>query len=100
MRYVRTLYSVLRTGTRQLVEDKRLLSGDGSGTVLQSTGGSGTVTLTESCLRGGNRGKQKMQKIQGKKFKEIYSGFVNGILRDPKCKIARAVWKGWNRQSH
>ena len=34
--------------------------------------------LTESCIRG-NRGKQKMQKIHGKKLEEIYLGFVNGI---------------------
>jgi hypothetical protein len=65
------------------VEDKRLhctvLLSDGSSTVLQSTGGSGTVMSTESCCFRGDREKQKMQKIHGKKFKEIYSGFVNGI---------------------
>ena len=60
------------------VEDKRLLSTDGSGTVLQSTGGSGTVMSTESCLRG-NRQMQNIRKFHGKKFEEIYSGFVNGI---------------------
>ena len=70
------------------VEDKRLLSTDGSGTVLQSTGGSGTVMSTESCLRG-NHQMQKIRKIHGKMFEEIYSGFVNGI-RIPTGEIQHA----------
>jgi hypothetical protein len=48
---------------REDVEDKRLLSADGSGTVLQSTGGSGTVMSTESCFRG-NREKQKCRRFK------------------------------------
>ena len=71
-----------------VVEDKRLPSTDGSGTVLQSTGGSGTVMLTESCLRG-NREMQNIWKILGKKFEEIYSGFINGI-RIPTDEVQHA----------
>ena len=62
-----------------------VLSSDRSGTVLQSTGGSGTVRSTESCLRG-NCEMQQIRKIHEKKFKEMYSGFANGI-RIPTDKI-------------
>ena len=71
---------MIRNGTLECwrgdVKDKRLLSADGIGTVLKSTGGSGTVMSTESCFRG-NRGKHKMQKIHRRKFEEIFSRFVN-----------------------
>ena len=66
----------------------RLLSTDGNGTVLQWTGGSGTVMSMESCLHG-NREMQQIWKIHGKKFEEIYLGFVNGI-RIPTDKIQHA----------
>ena len=52
------------------VEDKRLLSHDSSGTVLQSTRGSDTVMSAESCLRENDK-MQQIQKIQGSSKKSI-----------------------------
>ena len=75
---------------REDVEDKQLLSPpDGSGTVLQSTGGSGTVTSSEFCLLGNRKMEQTPKILHGKKFEEIYAGFVNGI-RIPMDEIQHA----------
>ena len=41
------------------------------------------------CLRG-NREMQKIRKMHGKKFEEIYSGFVNGIRMIPTDEVQHA----------
>jgi hypothetical protein len=71
--------SELHLRSQGFVEDKRLPSPDGSSTALLSTDNSGTVVPTQSCVRDTQRNRA-IRGIQENRFRELYSGFVNGIL--------------------
>ena len=76
------------------VEDKRLqvciLSPDGSGTVLQSTGGSGTVMSVWELQDAADSEDLRKEEVQRNLF-GIRKRNTHSYRQSPTCKIAQAI---------